>query len=66
MLLKAKKLYESAAQQGNFDSPNNIGTMYLQGIDITRNYVKAYMWFHLGEMKVTEVLRKTEHLLKKK
>jgi hypothetical protein len=48
---KAIKWYELAAQQGNFDAPNNLGTMYLQGIEVRRNYIVAYMWFHLGEMK---------------
>ncbi len=47
---EAVKWYELAAQQGNFDAPNNLGTMYLKGIGV-RNYVTAYMWFHLGEMK---------------
>ena len=64
--IKAKKLYESAAQQGNFDSPNNLGTMYLQGIDITRNYVKAYMWFHLGEMKGDRGAKKNRAFVEKK
>ncbi|MCH2390585.1 MAG: sel1 repeat family protein, partial [Nitrospinales bacterium] len=48
---KAAKLYESAAQQVNFDALNNLGTMYLRGVGVARDYVRAYMWFHLGEMK---------------
>jgi hypothetical protein len=48
---KAAEWYERAAQHGNFDAPNNLGAIYLQGIGKTRDYVRAYMWFHLGEMK---------------
>jgi hypothetical protein len=63
---KAKQLYERAAQQGNVDAPNNLGTIYLQGAGITRNYIRAYMWFHLGEMKGDRAAKKIERLLRQK
>ena len=25
--------------------------MYMRGVGVARDYVTAYMWFHLGEMK---------------
>jgi hypothetical protein len=63
---KAKQLYERAAQQGNFDAPNNLGTMYLQEVRITRNYIRAYMWFHLGEMKGDRAAKKNRAFVETK
>jgi len=40
--------------------------MYLQGAGITRNYIRAYMWFHLGEMKGDRAAKKNRAFVETK
>ena len=45
---QAMKWYRKAAELGNKDAPNNIGTMHMSGIGVARNFVKAHMWFSIA------------------
>ena len=45
---EAAKLYRMAAEQGWPEAMLNLGTMYVEGTGVTKDYVQAYMWFDLG------------------
>ncbi len=42
------KWYRKAAEAGNRDAPNNIGVMYMTGVGVRRDFVKACMWFNIA------------------
>jgi hypothetical protein len=45
---KAYKWYRLAAEKGNAEAQNNLGTMYFEGQGAPKNYAKALKWWHLA------------------
>jgi hypothetical protein len=46
--VEAVRLYRRAADQGNTQAQNNLGTMYAFGQGVPQDYVQAHMWFSLS------------------
>ena len=46
--LQACVAYRRAADQGNAQAQNNLGTMYALGQGVPQDYVQAHMWFSLS------------------
>jgi TPR repeat protein len=44
----AKRLFLSAAAQGNADAQYNLGVMYMLGKGVTQNYAEAVKWYRLA------------------
>ena len=45
------KWFRKAAEQGDAQAQNNLGTMYGQGHGVAQNDVQARMWFDLAATK---------------
>ncbi len=44
----AAKWFNKAARQGHADAQISLGLMYENGRGVPANYLRAYMWYHLG------------------
>jgi len=42
------KWYRKAAEHGNADAENTLGSIYAEGLGVPRDYVRAYAWFSLA------------------
>jgi uncharacterized protein len=40
--------YRKAAEHGNADAENTLGSIYAEGRGVPRDYVRAYAWFSLA------------------
>ena len=53
--VKAVESYRLAAEAGFPQAQNNLGWMYANGRAVERDFLRAYMWFHLaGTQRVYE------------
>jgi len=54
----ALKEMKPLAEQGDAAAQNNLGLMYLQGLGVTQDYARAYMWWEIAASKGNEVAAK--------
>lgn len=47
-LEKSVLFYKLAAAQGDWKAQSNLGVMYAQGLGVTQNDIRAYMWWSLA------------------
>ena len=48
------KWFRKAAEQGNTSAQSNLGIMHVLGIGVSKDYVKAHMWFSLAKSEGRE------------
>jgi uncharacterized protein len=46
--VEAVKWYRKAAEHGNAEAENTLGSLYAEGQGVPRDYVRAYAWFRLA------------------
>lgn len=48
---EAAKWFRLAADQGYAKAQNNLGTLFARGQGVPRDYVQAYLWFDLSQLR---------------
>ena len=61
---KALREFLPLAEQGHADAQTSLGIMYVLGIGVSEDYVKALMWFSLAKAEGHEGAAKSLDLVK--